>query len=222
MRHSFHFTLVKHEGGLDQRFTVSGGAGVNNLHTLRKLFVDIFDSGDGCSQRISVIVVIEGVEECSVFSYQCRFGRCGTGIDTEERLAAVCGQIFYRHLMFRMAGSELFVFCICGKQGIQTLDLDLHLHLAFQFVLEFAQGDHSVFLRIQRRTDSCEQMGMVRRDDVLVIQLQRADESSAELREEVERSSKECHMPADRFSACESADRLVNHRLKDRRGKIFL
>ena len=64
-------------------------------------------------------------------------------------------------------------------------------------------------------------MGVVRRDDVLVIQLQGADESRPQFREEMERSAQERHMSADRFAAGQSADGLVDHRLEDGCRQVF-
>ena len=65
-------------------------------------------------------------------------------------------------------------------------------------------------------------MGVVRCDGVLVVQFQRADESSAQFRQEVQRSAQERHMSPDRFSAGKPADGLVYYRLENRSGKVFL
>ena len=137
VRHCLDFAFVQHEGRLDQRLAVTGGTGVYDLHTFRKLLINVFDGADGRSQRVAVIVVVEGVEECSVFPYQSGFCSRGTGVDPEECLAAVSSQILYRHLVLRVAGGKFFIFRIGGEQGIQTLYLDLHLYFALQSVLEF-------------------------------------------------------------------------------------
>ena len=129
--------FVQHEGGLDQRFAVTGGAGVYDLYTFRELIINILDSADGCSQRVAVIVVVERVEKCSVFPYQSGFCGRGTGIDSKKCLSAVSGQIFYRHLMLRVAGSKFLIFRIRGEQRLQTLYLNLHLYFALQSVLKF-------------------------------------------------------------------------------------
>ena len=63
---------------------------------------------------------------------------------------------------------------------------------------------------------------MVRRDNVFVIQLQRADERLSQLREEVQRASEERHVAPDRLAAGKAADRLVHHCLEDRRRKVLL
>ena len=106
MSYRLHFTLIQHESCLDQGFSVSGRAGVYDFNSFRKLFVNIFNSGDSCSQRISVIVVIERIEQRAVFAYKSSFCGCRAGIDSQECLPAICCKILYRNLVFCMAGNE--------------------------------------------------------------------------------------------------------------------
>ena len=63
--------------------------------------------------------------------------------------------------------------------------------------------------------------GVLRGDGVLVVQLQRADESGFELGKKMKRSSQESHMAADRFTAGQAADGLVDDRLENGGGKIL-
>src|SRR5699024_7422794 len=97
MRDCLHLSFVEKEGGLDQRLAVTGGAGVYDLNSLRKLAVDILVRGDRSAQRISDIVVVEVVEECTVLSNKCDFCRGRARIDAEACLPAVGSQILYRH-----------------------------------------------------------------------------------------------------------------------------
>ena len=221
MGHCFHLALVQHERCLDERFAVAGGAGVYDFHVLRELGIDVFDGGDGRSQRVAVIVVVERVEQGAVLAHKSGFRGGRASVNAEERLSFIGGKVLDRDLMLRMARGKCFVFRVGGKEGLQTLHLNLHLHLPLQTVLEFPEGDDGVFLGIQRGTDGCEQMGMVRRDDVLVVQLQGADKGCPQLREEVEGSAQERHMSPDGFAAGKSADGLVHYSLEDGRGKVF-
>ena len=133
-----YFTFVQHEGGFDKRLPVTGGAGVDDLDSFRKLAVNVFDCRDRRSQGISLIVMIERIKQSSVLADESGFCRGGACIYAEERFAAVCRQIFYRHLVFRVAGGEFFIFCISGKQWFQPVDLDLHLHFFSQPVLKLS------------------------------------------------------------------------------------
>ncbi len=53
------------------------------------------------------------------------------------------------------------------------------------------------------------------------IEIQRADKSSFQLRQKVQRASEESDMPADRFAAGETADGLIDHCLKNGGGEVF-
>ena len=56
---------------------------------------------------------------------------------------------------------------------------------------------------------------------MLIVQIQRADESIPELIQEVQGAAQKCHMSPDGFSAGQSADGLVDHSLEDGGGQIF-
>ena len=67
----------------------------------------------------------------------------------------------------------------------------LSCHLKFQldvgrkFFHHLGEGNGNLLVVVQRGADGCEKMGVLRGDGVLVVQLQRADESGFELGEEV-------------------------------------
>ena len=49
MGNRLYFSFIQKQCSLDQCFAVSGGAGVNDLDTFRKLTVDLLDCPDRCS-----------------------------------------------------------------------------------------------------------------------------------------------------------------------------
>ena len=118
MGNCFNFSFVQHERRFDQRLAVSGRAGVDDLHAFRQQVVDFLDGGDGCSQRISFIVVIERIKECSVLAYKRCFRSRRSGINAQERLSLIGGKILDRNLMLRVAGSEFFEFCRSREERI--------------------------------------------------------------------------------------------------------
>ena len=73
MSYCLYFAFIQHKSRLDQGLPISGGTGMYNFNSLRKLGIDVFNGGDGCSQRISVIIVVKGVKQSSVFAYKSRF-----------------------------------------------------------------------------------------------------------------------------------------------------
>ena len=56
---------------------------------------------------------------------------------------------------------------------------------------------------------------------MLLIQLQRADEGGLQLIQKVQRPSQKSNVSPDGFSAGQTADGLIDYRLKNRGGKIF-
>ena len=75
MSDGLDFAVIEHQSSLDQRFTVSGGAGSQDLHIFRKLTVDLFDGMDRHAERVSFVVAVERIEERAVLGDQCGFGR---------------------------------------------------------------------------------------------------------------------------------------------------
>ena len=65
-------------------------------------------------------------------------------------------------------------------------------------------------------------MRIFRYDGVFLIQFQGADEGFFQLRKEMKRPPQESHMAADGFAAGKAGDRLIDYRLENGRGKIFL
>ena len=47
MGYGLNFTLVQHQSGFDQSFTISGRAGVDDFHIFRKSGINILDCGNG-------------------------------------------------------------------------------------------------------------------------------------------------------------------------------
>ena len=170
MGNRLYFSFIQKQCSLDQCFAVSGGAGVNDLDTFRKLTVDLLDCPDRCSQRISVIVMIEGIQQRSIFTYQCCLCCSGTCIDSKKSLSLVRSKVFDRNLMFCMAESEFLVICRRCKQGFQTLHFKFQFDFICQTALKCLQRNIHIPFGIQRGTDCCKQMRMIRSDNMLIVQ----------------------------------------------------
>ena len=56
---------------------------------------------------------------------------------------------------------------------------------------------------------------------MLIIQIQCTDKCLAQFREKMQRSAKECNVSANRFTACETTDSLVDNCLKNGGSQIF-
>ena len=69
-------------------------------------------------------------------------------------------------------------------------------------------------IAVECGADGRKQVRIFRGDRMFFIEIQRADKSSFQLRQKVQRASEESDMPADRFAAGETADGLIDHCLK--------
>ena len=117
---------------------------------------------------------------------------------------------------------ESLVVVLCGKKRLHTFYLKIQLDGSPHAFLQFSQGNGNILLCIQGGADGCEQMRVVRCDNMFIIQLQGSDKSSLQLRKEVKRPAKEGNMSADRFTAGKTGDGLVDNCLENGSGKIFL
>ena len=120
-----------------------------------------------------------------------------------------------------MARKEGVIVCLSRKQRFHTLDLKLHLDAGGELIDHVIEGNGHVLLCVHRRADCGEQMRVIRSDDVVLIEVQRPDKCFSQLWKEVERTSEEGNGSADRFSAGETADCLVDNCLEDRGGEVF-
>ena len=88
-----------------------------------------------------------------------------------------------------MTLTELVEFFLIVEQRIQTLHLKGNLNLRLQALDHVLRGDCFFFLGEKGRSGSCEQMGKLGDNGVLLIQLQSTDKAFTQLREKVKRSS---------------------------------
>ena len=61
--------------------------------------------------------MVERVQKRSILAYQSNFSGSRTGIDTEEAVALVGGQIFFHYFCLSMTLTELIKFLLIMKQS---------------------------------------------------------------------------------------------------------
>ena len=89
----FYLAIVKHEGRLNQGFSISGRAAGHNLHALWELCIDILHGTQGCTKRAAIVAAVKIIEQTAVFRNKCNLGGCRTGVDTEETFSFVGGKV---------------------------------------------------------------------------------------------------------------------------------
>ena len=222
MRDRLDFSLIQKERSFHQRLSVSGRAGVGNPCIFRKPGINIFQRGDRCGKRISVISMVEGIKKCTIFAYKRSFCRSGTGIDSKINIPFVGGKILDRDLMSVMTFLEFTELLLGSEERIQTLHFEIHLDMICQTFLQLNNRNIQIFIGIQCGSNSSKQVGILRSNRMFVIQLQCPDKCRSQLGEEMQRTAEECNMSADRLSACQTADCLIDYRLENRGCQVLL
>ena len=122
-----------------------------------------------------------------------------------------------------VALTERVVLLLVGKQGLHAGHLEIHLNsVGRASSAARLMGMTWLLFAVHGGADGGEQVGVLRRDGVLLIQLQGADKGFLQLRQEMQRAAQEGHVPADGLAAGQAADGLVDHRLENGGGQILL
>src|SRR5699024_2529007 len=109
-----------------------------------------------------------------------------------------------------------------SEERIKTLHFEIHLDMICQTFLQLNNRNIQIFFGIQCGSNSSKQVGILRSNRMFVIQLQCPDKCRSQLGEEMQRTAEECNMSADRLSACQTADCLIDYRLENRGCQVLL
>ena len=221
MGDGLHLALVQMEGGLQQRFTVAGGAGAGDAGRGRQQRCQLRHGGHGGLDGAAAVVGVVRPQQLAVSAGQRQLGGGGAGVDAQKAVAPVVGNVALFHHRVGVAGAERVILHSVGEQRRQPLDLERHGDALRQPVNQLADGlRRRVRFRLQRRTHGGEQVGVVGIHDVFGCQLQRADKGLFQLRQEVQRPAQKGHAAPNGLAAGKAGDGLVHHRLKDGGGQI--
>ena len=222
MGDGLHLALVELEGGLQECLTVTSGAAVGDACVGWQQVPDFLHGLDGRRDRRSLVVCIELVEKLALLGHEGQLRRGGAGIDAEEDIAVICTEVGCLYARLRMTLREFLILSLAMEERVHTLDLGIHLDAVTELLDERRDGYRFRVLRaVQTGADRCEEMAVLRLDDLITLQMEGADEGLAELRHEVERAAEEGDVTTDRLALCEAGDGLVDHGLEDRRREIL-
>ena len=215
MGDGLHLTLFQLEGGFQQAFPIARGAGPDNLRPLRKIIRQGSERLLGSLDGVTLVAVIEGKQQLSFLTDEGHFGCGGTGVNTQEALAPVGGQIPPGNHRLPVTVAEGFVSLLRIEQGLQPLDFKIHGDALCQGINQIPNGTGLGFPRLQSRAHGGKQVGIFRVHHVLGSQLQRADKGLLQLRHKVERAAQKSNTAPDRLSAGQTGDGLVHHCLQN-------
>ena len=217
-----HLSLIQKESGFQERLAVARGAAAGDPGTFGKEAVDLGDRVDGSPDRAAVVIAVKRIEQGPVLTDQSQLGRRGAGIDPQEAVSFITGEISPLHLRFFMAAAEIVIFLLRGEKRVHASDLKLHVELAGEPFRHFGQEHVVVLLRVHGAAHGGKEVGVFQVDGMLVVELQGPDESLFELRKEMQRAAQEGYIAPDGLAAGKAADGLIDHCLEDGGSQVFL
>ena len=208
-------SFVQKEGCLEQGFTVACGAAADNFRVPGQQAVDLRHGRNRSPDRAAVIIAVKRVKEGAVLADQGKLGGRGAGIDSQEAVSVVIGEVRALYAGLLMAAAEFIVLLLRGEKRIHAPDLELHVQLSGETLRHFGEENRIVLMSVHGAAHGGEKMGVVHIDGVLVVQIQSAHEGSLQFRQEVKGAAQESDVSADGFSAGKSADGLIDNRLEN-------
>ena len=221
MGHGLDLAKVGLKGSLDQSFTITGDGGICDHRILRKLGIQLVQHVPHGFHRVALVASVEGIQQILLIIDQCGFGGGGSCVDAQEHITSGTANILAADLGLVVTVQERLVFLLALEQrldvlGFRHLCLIRSLH-PFHYG---AQGDFILRSCQSGCADGNEVLGIFREYDLIILQLQRLDETGPKLRKEGQRSAQEGYLALDDMSACQSADGLIHHSLEDGSSQI--
>ena len=183
------------EGGFQQGFPVSGGAGAADARAGGQLLPQLCQSLLGRFDGISLVVGIIGEQQLPFPADQSNFGGGGACVNTQEAIPLVSGEFRFPHHRPAVPQAECLVFLPASEQRRQPFDLKGHLHTGIQRGDQITNCPGLSVVRLKSRAHGGEQMGIGRIDGGFRGQPKRPDKRSFQLRQKMERPPKNATRP---------------------------
>ena len=127
MGNGLNLAVVQHQRGFQKCLAVSGRAGMNNMCFFRQLFIDFLNGMDCCSQRTSVVVAVERIQQVTILTYQCNLCCGRTGINSQITVSFVRCKVCGLYMIVSMTFGKCVIVCLIGKKRIQAGYFEFHL-----------------------------------------------------------------------------------------------
>ena len=177
------------------------------------------------TEHVALIGNVVAPQKLAVAPDERGLERGGAGIDAQKRLTAIAGQITAAHALGSMALVELGELGIVGEQRGQAHDLrTLHVSEVLQAIKHVVEllGLHRGARRARDGAAAGhEQVGVLRDDAVLLVEVQRLVEAFAQLGQILQRAAQKRDVAADGTPARQAGNGLRHHGLEDGRGDIL-
>ncbi len=200
----------------EQRLTIACSSYVANGATCRNVGVEVGHDDLGSAQNVTVVAAVPGVQQLAVLAHKRRLHGGGASVDTNEHTAGVVLQVTLGHNLLGMALMELLKLCIVCKERLQTRYLrTLSVAEVINCFDELRERGELVGLVRHSCARSHKQVSVLGHNAVLLIKLERDVETAAQLREILQRATKECHVAADGATTRKARNGLRYHSLED-------
>ncbi len=181
MGNRFHFSLVKHQRCFDQRFTISGRTGIDDLCRGGKMFIDFLNGPDRGFQRASVIVVIERIKERAVLTHQSCLGGGGACVDSQKAVSFIGFQISGDYVILLLTSGKCVIILPGREKRLHTCYFKFHLNGRGELRDHIGKRNGTCLLMVQCRTNRSKKMRIFRSNRMFSIQFQGADKSRFKL-----------------------------------------
>ena len=163
---------------------ITGGCDVANNAVGRHLMVDRVHNLASSAQDIAVVIVVPGVKQLALLANNSSLHSGRTCVDANEHAAVVVGQLTLGDYLLVVAGLEVVKVLLSGKEWVQTSNLGaLDVLEVVQRLHDLRKGDWSIGLARQSSARCNKEVGVLWQDDMLVVQVKRDVEATAQLRE---------------------------------------
>ena len=219
MGDGFHLSLIQGKGCLHQLLPISRGAAPGDPGILWQAFRQLFQGCLGGPHGVALVVPVKAPQQLPLPADQGQLGGRAAGVYAQIAVPRVFLQPSPSDPRLLVPAAERLVFLVVSEQRLHPLQRHAQRHASSQRVNQRVQR-HGGSFRLQRRAPGGKEVAVLRYDGGLFRQLQRPDERCPQLRQKMQRSAQKGHVPPDGLSARQSADRLVDHRLKNGRRQI--
>ena len=220
MSHGLDLSEIRAERRLYQMLTVAGGACLCYVRALGELRVNVLQNSDNGFQRVAAVAAVVGIDYLGVLVQQNCFRCGGACVHAEVARALVLRDVRSGNHSLRVARLERFQLGRVLEKRSKTLHL-AHVSRAEAsgFLHEFVKVGFRSLIR-ECAAHRHKQVCVLRENYLVVLKVQRFDESRAKLRQVVQRAAQERHVAPYRLTAGKSAYCLVYHRLEYRSSDI--
>ena len=94
-----------------------------------------------------------------------------------------------RDLVGTLTLCKLLVILLRRKKWFHTFYFEIQLDRIAKLISQSCKGNRNFLFCIQRRSDGCKKMGIVRNNGVLLLQLQCTDKGSLQFRQKMKRTA---------------------------------